>query len=129
MSKILVVEDDQPESRLYQNLFSKEGFEVVAIDNGHDCREKAIAEKPDVILLDIMMPQMNGFETLDVLRFDEETKKIPVVMLTNLSDKHYEDEALRRGAVKYVVKSQIENSKLVALVRDVMSAFSPKPQP
>lgn len=128
MSKILLVEDDPMESRLYQKLFKLENFEIVTIGNGHDCREKALEEKPDIILLDIMMPQMNGFETLDVLRFDEVTKKIPVIMLTNLSDKHYEEEALRRGAVKYVIKSQIENDKLVILVKDIINAYTPKPQ-
>src|SRR5689334_16598756 len=123
MSKILLVEDDQPESRLYQNLFTKEGFEIVAVDNGQDCHAKAQEVKPDIILLDVMMPKMNGFETLDVLQFDPETKKIPVVMLTNLTDKHYEDEAFKRGAVKYIIKSQIENSKLVETVNDVIAAM------
>jgi PleD family two-component response regulator len=129
MSKILLVEDDVIESRMYQNLFAKENFELVAVDNGQDCRAKAIEMKPDIILLDVMMPKMNGFETLDVLQFDAETKGIPVIMLTNLSDKHYEDEALRRGAVKYIIKSQIENSKLLRIIRDIISAYESKSQP
>lgn len=126
MAKILLVEDDPAESRLYQNLFTAEGFEVIAIDNGQECRGKAIEIKPDVILLDLMMPKMNGFETLDVLRFDAETRKIPVIVLTNLSDPQNQKEAMNRGAVKYVVKSQMENKKLVQLVRDVAATLAPK---
>ncbi|OGG29572.1 hypothetical protein A3A63_03120 [Candidatus Gottesmanbacteria bacterium RIFCSPLOWO2_01_FULL_46_9] len=126
MGKILLVEDDPMESRLYQNLFTKEGFEVVAIDNGHDCREKTLEVKPDVILLDIMMPKMNGLDALDVLRFDPETKKYPVIILTNLSDQHYQDEAAKRGATMYIIKSQIENKVLVQKVRDVIGVYAPK---
>lgn len=129
MSTLLLVEDDMPESRLYQNLFRFEHFQVVAIDNGQDCHAKAVEIKPDIILLDIMMPKMNGFETLDTLHFDQATNKIPVLMITNLSDKHYEEESLRRGATKYVVKSQISNKQLVNLVRDIINAYAPKPQP
>lgn len=128
MGRILLVEDDPVEMRLYQNLFTQEGFEVVVIDNGQSCHEKALEVKPDVILLDMMMPKMNGFEALDVLRFDPETKKYPVVILTNLSDQHYQDEAFRRGALMYIVKSQIENKDLVQKVRDVIAAFAPKVQ-
>jgi PleD family two-component response regulator len=124
--KILLVEDDPMESRMYQMLFTKEGFEIFAIENGTDCRKAAIDVKPHIILLDCMMPKMNGFEALDVLRFDEETKRIPVVMLTNLSDAHYEEEALKRGAVKFIIKSQIENKKLIETIKDIVAAFAPK---
>lgn len=126
MAKILLVEDDPAESRLYQNLFTKEGFEVIAIDNGQECRGKAIETKPDVILMDIMMPKMNGFETLDVLRFDAETRKIPVIAITNLTDPDNQEEAMKRGAVKYIVKSQIENKKLVEIVRAVAATLASK---
>ena len=126
MAKVLLVEDDAEESRMYQKLFSLEGFEVTAIDNGQDCRAKAIEVKPDVILMDIMMPKMNGFETLDVLRFDAETRKIPVIMLTNLSDADTKEDCMKRGAVKYIVKSQMEPKKLVETVREVVTSLAPK---
>ena len=127
MPKILLVEDDPIESRMYQNLFIQEGFEVIAVDNGQDCRQKAVDTKPDIILLDAMMPKMNGFEVLDVLRFDPLTRQYPIIMLTNLSDPHYADEAMKRGATKFIIKSQMENQKLVQLVREVISAYAPKP--
>lgn len=127
MSKVLLVEDDPAELRLYRNVLGAEGFEVVALENGQDSRQKAVDEKPDIILLDVMMPKMNGFEALDVLQFDPATKKIPVIILTNLSDPHYEEEALHHGAVKFLVKSQTENKQLVQIIRDVLTAFAAKP--
>ncbi len=124
MSKILLVEDDEVESRLYTNLFSKSGFDVVAISNGEACHTKAIEVQPDVIVLDIMMPKMNGFETLDVLHFDPATAKIPVIILTNLSDEHYKKEATKRGAVLFLTKSNVENSELMQKITDIVSAYS-----
>jgi len=129
MSKILLVEDDPVEQRLYQNVFSQEGFEVVAIGSGKECHEKAVGCTPDIIILDMMMPEMNGLDTLDVLQFDPETKKIPVVAFSNLSDAEYQTEALRRGAIKYIVKSQIENKELVRTIRDIINAYQTKQAP
>lgn len=126
MSKVLLIEDDPAESRLYQRLLTIEGFEVMAITNGSDCRASALTFHPDIILMDIMMPKMNGFEALDVIHFDERLKHIPVVMLTNLSDQHYKDEALRRGAVQFVVKSQVENKEFIRIVHDVLNAYTQK---
>jgi CheY-like chemotaxis protein len=127
MSKILLVEDDVIESRMYQRLFTEEGFDLITMENGVECRQKAIDDKPDIILLDVMMPKMNGFETLDVLQTDPETKKIPIVMFTNLSGSHYADEALRRGAAKFVVKSQFDNNQLIQMIRDIINAYKPNP--
>ncbi|HUD19063.1 MAG TPA: response regulator [Patescibacteria group bacterium] len=126
MSKVLLVEDDEEESRLYQRLLTIEGFDVLTVDNGADCVEAGRTFHPDLILLDIMMPKMNGLDTLDVLHFDPDLKKVPVVVLTNLSDQHYADEAIRRGAVKFITKSNIENPALIQIIRDIMSAYGPK---
>ena len=126
MNKILLVEDDPSESRLYKRLLDLEGFEVMAIDNGQDSRNSALEFHPDVILMDIMMPKMNGFDALDILHFNEELNKIPVIVFTNLSDHHYEEEALKRGAVRFVTKSQIENKNLVRMIREVIEAYKQK---
>lgn len=123
MSKVLLVEDDPAESRLYQRLLSMEGFDVSVINNGTDCRSVALSFQPDIILMDIMMPKMNGFDVLDVMHFDDKLKSIPIVVLTNLSDKHYEIEALKRGAVRFINKSQTENKLLIGVIRDVISAY------
>jgi len=123
MSKVLLIEDDPMESRMYQRLFNEEGFEIAILESGQECRQKALDEKPDIILLDVMMPNVNGFEALDILRSDPETKKIPIVMFTNLSGSHYADEALRRGAVKFIVKSQVENKQLIIMIKDIIAAY------
>jgi CheY-like chemotaxis protein len=123
MSKILLVEDDPIEQRMYQNLFAQEKFEVFTVNNGKECHGKAIDTEPDIILLDMMMPEMNGLDTLDVLQFDPQTKKIPVIAFSNLSDPQYMDEAMRRGAVKFIIKSQIENKELVRTVNDIITAY------
>jgi twitching motility two-component system response regulator PilH len=123
MSKILLVEDDPIEQRMYQNMFTSEGFEVVIVNNGKECHQKTIDVNPDIILLDMMMPEMNGLDTLDVLQFDPQTKKIPVVAFSNLSDPQYIDEAMRRGAIKFIIKSQIENKELVRTVNDIIAAY------
>ena len=123
MSKILLVEDDEMESRMYQRLFSQEGFEIVAIENGEECHQMALEFKPDIILLDVMMPKMNGFETLDILEMDPETKKIPVIIFTNLSDPQYAEESLHRGAVKFIIKSQFENKQLIQIINDIITLY------
>ena len=123
MGKILLVEDDPIESRMYANLLKKQGFEIRAISTGKTCRDVAREFQPSLIVLDIMMPEMNGFETLDVLRFDPYTHGIPVLVLTNLSDDHYKKEALRRGATEYLVKSNIGNADLLSVITDIMRAY------
>ena len=80
--KILIVDDDSLISRMYQERFSRDGFEVVLAFDGEDGVEKAKKEKPDFILLDIMMPKMNGYETLKILKKEAGTKLNPVMFLS-----------------------------------------------
>jgi CheY-like chemotaxis protein len=127
MNKVLLVEDDSVERRMYEKILSAEGFEVMTVTNGKACHQKAVDGKPDIIILDIMMPEMNGFEALDVLHSDPVTKQIPVLVFSNLSDKHYEDDAIRGGAVRYMNKSQTENKDLIRTIRDIISAYTQKP--
>lgn len=122
MCRILLVEDDPIELKMYERLFTKEGFEVFVVTNGQDCLSAALYFHPDIILLDIMMPKMNGMDALNALRFNEQTKSISIIVQSNLSDGKYKDEALRRGAAKYLIKSQVENKDLVALVRSLITA-------
>ena len=105
---VLIVEDDPFLSNIYQTKFDMEGFKVSTADNGQSGLDDAKKKKPDVILLDILLPSMNGFEILKQLKRDKETKDIPVIVLTNLGSKHVDDDkklALLLGAEDYLVKT------------------------
>lgn len=118
----MLIDDDPSESRMYVNLLKLEGFSVTHAGNGQDGLAKAAAEKPELILLDVMMPQMNGFMTLQLIKASEKLRNVPVVMLTNLSGKDNEDEACRLGAAKYLVKSNVDNKQLIVIIRDILAS-------
>lgn len=120
MSKILLVEDDELIVRLYEKLFKLEGFEIATANNGQAGLDHLKTDTPDIILLDIMMPEMNGLEMLGKLKEDEKTKNIPVVVLTNVADVGIANEAISRGAVLSIVKSESEPEDVVAAVKGVL---------
>ena len=122
MAKILIVEDDPLMLRMYQKIFTLEQYEVEVATNGEEALEKVHAGKPTIILLDIMMPKMNGLQVLDKLKSDPDTKSIPIVMLTNLASEKDAENALLKGAVKYIVKSQHEPKTIVDMVKEILSA-------
>src|SRR3970040_450755 len=101
MSKILIVEDDQLMARLYEKVFKFEGYDVDVALDGRAGLEKVRSGKPTLVVLDIMMPEMNGLEVLDKLKADPDTRSIPVVVLTNLAGSSDAEAALTKGAVKY----------------------------
>jgi CheY-like chemotaxis protein len=120
MVKILLVEDDPLVLRLYQNAFSLEGFDVEVAADGQIGLAKAKSLYPSFIILDVMMPNMNGLEVLDQLKSDPGTKDIPVIMLTNLYGEKAEETALEKGALKYLIKSDIDPQKVVQIVKDLI---------
>lgn len=124
MAKILVVEDDPLISRMYQKIFSFEGFEVEMAGDGEEGWEKVKTVKPTLILLDIMMPKMNGLQVLEKLKLDPDTKSIPVVMLTNLAGVSDAETALSKGAIKYIVKSEHEPQEITKMVKEIMAAYT-----
>src|SRR3990167_4320963 len=93
MSKILLVEDDSLFVKMYQKKFAHEGLELVAAYDGEEGVEKAKSEKPDLIILDLMLPKMSGSEVLKKIKEDPKTSEIPVIVLTNLSTSA--DEVIR----------------------------------
>lgn len=121
MAKILLVEDDPLVYRMYQKLFTLEGFETETAENGQIGLDKLSTFKPDVILLDIMMPTMNGLEMLDKLKADEATKNIPVAVLTNVSDLGVANEIFAKGAELSIVKSETEPETVINWIRSVMA--------
>jgi len=124
MPKILIIEDDPLMLRLYQKAFSFEGYEVEAAYDGEEGIKKAGEIKPTLILLDIMMPKMNGLEVLENLKQDPELKAIPVVVLTNLAGKKDAEEALSKGAVRYIIKSEYEPKQVTDLVKEIIAGYT-----
>ena len=124
MTKILIVEDDPLMSRMYQKIFKFEGFDVDFASDGEEGLEKVRSTKPTLVLLDIMMPKMNGLEVLDKLKLDPETKNIPVIMLTNLAGTQDAEAALTKGAVKYIIKSENEPKQVVNMVKEILAGYT-----
>lgn len=107
MKKILFVEDDDGLAQVYLTRLDAEGFEVKRVPNGEDALASALEFKPDLILLDAMMPQVNGFDVLDILRNTPETTNVKVIMLTALSQDSDRQKAESLGVDDYLVKSQV----------------------
>lgn len=122
--KVLITEDDPLMSRMYQKIFTFEGYEVIMAGNGEEGLEKAKLEKPTIILLDVMMPKMNGLEMLEKLKFDPASKSIPVIMLTNLAGEKDAENAMAKGAVKYIVKSEYEPKQVVDMVKEILAGYT-----
>jgi len=105
---------------MYVKIFEMRGFKIRAEYDGEAGLAAVKEAKPDIILLDIMMPRLNGLEVLDALKGDEATKSIPVVMLTNLSDQKQQKAALEAGAIKYLVKSDFDPDQTVEVVKEIL---------
>ncbi|MDA1128627.1 MAG: response regulator [Chloroflexi bacterium] len=116
MTKILVVDDEIDIVDLLVDDLSDNGFNVISAHNGIEALEQVYREQPDVVLLDLMMPVLNGYEVLQELRRNPTTKDLPVIMLTALSPTEGEQAALRLGANHYVTKVW-EPGTLQAVIR------------
>ncbi len=125
MAKVLlIVEDDPLMSRMYQKIFTFEKYDVAVANDGEEGIEKANKEKPTVILLDIMMPKMNGLQVLEKLKANPDTKNIPVIMLTNLAGQQDAETAMSKGAVKYIIKSEHEPKEVADMVGEIVAAYT-----
>ena len=105
--KLLLVEDDVALATVYRSRLELEGFEIEEVHNGEEALSAAISFKPDLILLDAMMPKISGFDVLDILRNTPETTNIRVIMLTALSQPKDKERAQSLGVDDYLVKSQV----------------------
>lgn len=115
--KILLVEDDTALAGVYRSRLELEGFEVQEVNNGEDALSSAIDYKPDLILLDAMMPKISGFDVLDILRNTPDTTNIRVIMLTALSQPKDKERAESLGVDDYLVKSQVVIGDVVERVK------------
>jgi CheY-like chemotaxis protein len=121
---ILITEDDPLMSRMYQKIFTFEGYQVEMAADGQEGLDKARELKPTMILLDVMMPKLNGLQVLEKLKADPETKAIPVVMLTNLAGQQDAENALAKGAIKYIVKSEYEPKQVADMVKELLAGYT-----
>ena len=124
MTTLLITEDDPLMSRMYQKIFTFEGYEVHMAADGQEGLDKARELKPTIMLLDIMMPKLNGLQVLEKLKADPETRSIPVVMLTNLAGQQDAEAALAKGAIKYIVKSEYEPKKVADMVKEILAGYT-----
>lgn len=124
MTKILIVEDDPLISRMYEKIFTFEKYEVEMAADGEEGLTKIRSTKPTLVLLDVMMPKMNGLEVLEKVKADPETKNIPVVILTNLAGQKDAETALAKGAVKYIIKSQQEPKQIADMVKEILAGYT-----
>jgi len=118
MKKILVVEDDANMRKLLVDEFNRQGFKTAEASNGEEGLQLVLDFKPDSIVLDIIMPVMNGAQMLEALRKEEWGKNIPVTILTNASDLGMIATALERGVCKYIIKSDVAIDDIVKKVAD-----------
>jgi two-component system alkaline phosphatase synthesis response regulator PhoP len=125
---ILVVDDEQDILDLIEYNLKKEGFKVLKAENGEKGIEIAKEYKPDLVLLDIMMPKMDGLETVELIRKDEELKRTPVIFLTARSDEKTEIESLNKGGDDFITKP-ISTTKLVSRIKAVMRRFDDSSEP
>ncbi len=115
--KVLLVEDDETLAAVYQQRLELEGFEVKHVSNGEDALSEAVKFKPELILLDVMMPKLNGFDVLDILRNTPATRNIHIIMLTALSQPKDAERAKELGADDFLVKSQVVIGDVIARVK------------
>lgn len=116
--KILIVEDDSTLSQMMNDKFSHEGFDIDLALDGEEALDKVRKNKYDMVLLDILMPKMHGIEVLTQMRKNDETFKMPVIILTALDSAERELEAHKLGAIEYFVKSKYTLDDVVKKVRD-----------
>ena len=124
MIKVLIIEDDPLMSRMYQKIFTFEKYEVEVAADGEEGLVKVTSFGPTIILLDVMMPKLNGLQVLEKLKADPATKNIPVVMLTNLAGQQDAETALSKGAVKYIVKSEHEPKEIADMVEEIIAGYT-----
>ena len=115
--KILLVEDDTALAGVYRARLEREGFEIREVHNGEDALSVTVAFRPDLIVLDAMMPKISGFDVLDILRNTPETTNVRVIMLTALSQQKDRERAEALGVDEYLVKSQVVIGDVVARVK------------
>ena len=106
--KVLIIEDDPLINKMYSEKLSRDGFQTEVAENGQIGLEKMKQNPPDLLILDIMMPKMGGIEVIDAMKADQTLEKIPIIVLSNLSESADIEKAKKRGIKEYLVKSDLD---------------------
>jgi len=115
--KILLIEDDKFLRTVLEKKLLAEGFEVVSAVDGDEALEKIISDKPDLILLDIILPKKSGFLVLENIKKDPELRKLPVIIISNLGQEEDIQKGLSLGAIEYFVKAKISLEDIIKKVK------------
>ncbi|MFH1662157.1 MAG: response regulator [Candidatus Falkowbacteria bacterium] len=116
-NKVLIVEDEATISELYKTKLEAGGFEVFVANNGADGLKIAKEKKPHIVILDVILPQLDGFSVLEEIKKDSSTKKIPVIMLTNLGTDEDKEKGKKMGAQDYLVKSNLTPAQVEEVIK------------
>ncbi|GBD33732.1 DNA-binding response regulator MtrA [bacterium HR34] len=119
--KILLVEDDKFLADIYTTKFTHEGFDVLNVGDGAMVLEKAKVYKPDLVMLDLVLPNMDGWEVFEALRNDEETKNLKVVVFSNLDSQEDYEKAKKFSAIGYIVKAKNTPKDVVEKIKELIN--------
>lgn len=120
MKKILFIEDEETLQRTFKEILKRANYEMFGSLDGEDGLKTALNEKPDLILLDLILPKMHGLEVLKELKSKPETKNIPVIILTNLEGTEEIEKALELGATTYLVKTSYSLEEIIKKIRKII---------
>jgi DNA-binding response OmpR family regulator len=118
--KILIIEDDNVLQKALQEFLTSEGFETISALDGEEGVKKTKESKPDLVLLDIILPKKDGYEVLKEIKSDPETKAIPAILLTNLGSLNDVEKALELGATTYLIKADYKLEEVVGKIKEVL---------
>ncbi|MEA1936921.1 MAG: response regulator [Patescibacteria group bacterium] len=118
--KVLIIEDDSYIMEMYKIKFAYSGFEVISASDGEKGLKILEKERPDIILLDVIMPKKDGFSVLKEIKSKPAIKEIPVVLLTNLGQRENIEKGFELGAVSYIIKAHFTPSEIVEKIKDAL---------
>lgn len=127
--RVLIVDDDAALLTVYQTALSSEGYDVITAPDGQTGLNRAKVDKPDLILLDQVLPDIQGNEVLKTLKQDDETHDIPVAMLSNFGQHELIQEAINSGALDYILKYQVEPKDVIAKIKEFSTKTPSLQQP
>ncbi len=125
MAKILIADDDAFLIKIYSTHLRNDGHEVITCTDGQSALDESIAQVPDIIMLDIMLPRMNGLDVLEEIRNHKVTKSIPVICLSNLTQEEEQKAALDLGANEFLIKARLTPSQIIEVIHKYIES-SPK---